>query len=610
MKRNIQVSIMKLDGIYLSSVSFEVKEYFIPSKIVDLYQLNHNEIQLVLKNKETVRVLHFSVRPDRMAFFLSDSPSPSVNISSLFFHQLMNWVQGATLRSIEHYQFDRIIRLTLEPYNRFGPAKQYCLITEFMGKHSNMILIDDQNKIKAALKTVDSNVNRYRTITLGEDYIDPPKQNKENLLLIQKDEFIRRFKKSKESGHPNFLWQFFQQNLNGMSAKSAQELLSFMNFSEQVTLDQFDEISLMGLWNQFRLVIDQIKNNKLSPVVYMHPEKNNIIDFTLFHSKIQTTNNKSLTIVAFKNTSSCLEFVFNRLKDDDKKLELFSEINKVLKKNIQKLSVKEEFFTKKQKEINASQEYRIKGELIKANLWNIKPGTESIDLIDFTNHQMPEINISLNPDLTPLQNAEYFFKKYKKLQQNKEILLEQAEMNHKTFKLLQRIQDKLVQKTVSLEELFKFKDKLVQLGFISIEKKSKSRNDTIPAIHRFVSGDGWTILAGKNNKQNEYILRQLSSGNDFWLHNQTRPGGHILIKNHKNLNNPPYNTLLFGAQLAAYYSKCKDEETAMIVYTQRKYVRKPRNSKPGKVIYTNEKTLPVKINYEEIKRNISHYIVD
>ena len=123
-------------------------------------------------------------------------------------------------------------------------------------------------------------------------------------------------------------------------------------------------------------------------------------------------------------------------------------------------------------------------------------------------------------------------------------------------------------------------------------------------ISKFLSPDGWMILVGKNNKQNEYILRHLTSGNDFWLHNLTRPGSHVIIKNHKNLETPPYSTLLLAARLAGFYSKARDKEQASIIYTQRKYVRKPKNARMGKVIYSNEKILPVTIDHQEIKREI------
>jgi predicted ribosome quality control (RQC) complex YloA/Tae2 family protein len=114
---------------------------------------------------------------------------------------------------------------------------------------------------------------------------------------------------------------------------------------------------------------------------------------------------------------------------------------------------------------------------------------------------------------------------------------------------------------------------------------------------------------GKNSQQNEYILRHLSNGNDFWLHHQLKSGAHVIIKNHQNLSSPPPDTLTFAARLTGYYSRVKNHETAPIIYTLRKYVKKPKNSKIGKVVYSQEKSIPVLIDYEEIQKDINKMII-
>ncbi len=233
-------------------------------------------------------------------------------------------------------------------------------------------------------------------------------------------------------------------------------------------------------------------------------------------------------------------------------------------------------------------------------------------MIDYTDAGQPEITVNLNPDLTPMQNAENYFKKYKKLQQNRGAVEKQARENQDSLQQLKEIEQRLAENRNSLEELSVLYDRLVKLGYIKKEKNgsAKRKAEGGPAISKFLSPDGWTILAGRNNRQNEYILRHLSSGNDFWLHNLTRPGGHVIIKNHKNLESPPHSTLVFAARLAAFYSKTKDKENALIIYTQRKYVRKAKDSKMGKVIYSNEKTISIETNHNETKKDIQRMLVN
>jgi len=598
---------MKLDSIALSSITHEIKKQIIPANIIDVYQLSKYEILLMLKKNNSSGKLFCSVRPDRMAFFLSSSPLPLENFTSLFFNQLKNWIKGGTLLDVEHFQFDRIMKLIIEPYNKFGPIKQYQMIIEFMGKHSNIILIDDQNNIKAVLKQVGSDVNRYREVKAGMPYIHPPKQDKANPLTVNRQEFLNLLSQPKNSDSIQYLWQFFQLHFNGFGIQSSKEIVASMNFPLQQKLNQIPEPKWNDLWKTFSEFRQKIINNNLSPAVFIDKDTDQVIDYSL----LCPVNQPNTVNIPFDDTSSCLEFVFTRLREEDKRQNLFFNINKVLKKNIKKLEERERFLRSRQKEIEACEEYKKKGELIKANLWNIKPGIREITMIDYTVAHQPQMTVHLNPDLTPLQNAKYYFKKYKKLQQNQGEIDKRTNKNQEFLHHLQEIQKKLAESRNSLEDLSELYNKLVRLKYIKKEKEvpSKRKTEQSPAISKFLSPDGWTILVGRNNRQNEYILRYLSSGNDFWLHNLTRPGSHVIIKNHKNQESPPHSTLVFAARLAGYYSKTKDKENALIVHTLRKYVRKPKDAKMGKVIYSNEKTIPVMIDHNEIKKDIHRLLI-
>ncbi|MDD3640546.1 MAG: NFACT RNA binding domain-containing protein [Atribacterota bacterium] len=592
---------MKLDSIAIASVVFETKKNIIPAKIIELYQPSKYEILFVLKSKKGIGRLFFSIRPDRMAFFRSESLIPSENFTSLFFNHLQNWLQGADLLDIEHYQFDRIIKLIFQPYIKFGTTKNYQLIIEFMGKHSNAVLVDEQLNIKSAIKQVGSEVNRFREIKPGIPYVYPPKQDKHNPLSISQEMFLNLLNDDIKNNDIIFFWQFLQHNFSGLGKKSAKEIVTAMGLSSQYYLREFSQGDYARMWQLFSEVVNKIANNIMFPAVIIDKKSNNILDYSLLSP---VTKKEDSIVVNFKETSNCLEFVFNRLTEQDKKKELYQNINKILNKNIKKFEKMKNIFQKKKKDIESSEEYRKKGELIKANLYRIKPGVKEVSLVDYIDNEK-EIIVSLNPDFNPVQNAEYYFNKYKKLQQNSKNIKQQAEEIENAFHQLEEIRKKTEENKDSLEILSDIYKELSKSGYIKTEKRiNTKRKKPQPNISKFISPDGWTIIVGKNNKQNEYLLRYLSSGNDFWLHNLTSPGGHIIIKNHKNLDNPPFQTLLFAARLAGYYSKIKDKEYAIIIYTQRKYVKKPKNSKPGKVIYSNEKTLQILINHDEIKNDM------
>lgn len=596
---------MRLDSIALSSVVSEIKEKILPGKIVDLYQLSKYELLFVIKKNDSIENLFFSIRPDRMAFFLSDFPFPSDNFNSLFFNQLKKWVQGGILLEVEHVRFDRIVKLIIRPYEKFGTPKQFQLIIEFMGKHSHVVLVDELKNIKSTLKQVGSDVNRYREIKPKMPYIEPPQQDKVNPLTITRKEFLEILDRNMHLGHLQYLWQFFQHHFIGFGSKGSKEIIAAMGFSVKQKLGQINKDRWSNLWQRFSQIQQNIKNNQLSPVVLLDKESNRDIDYSLLFPIKQQPN---ILLIPFLRTSKCLEFVFNHLREEDERQKLYHAIHKALKRNISRLEDKKCFFQKKKNEIESCEEYRKKGELIKANLYRMKPGTNTITLTDYSNYHPVPIAIPINPEFTPLENAQYYFKKYRKLQQNRDLIERQADKNAKVLGQLKGIQKKVTKDSDSIEELTAIYEKLVRLGIIKKEKTSSliRKNVKKPTISKFLSTDGWTILVGKNSKQNEYILRHLSSGNDFWLHSLSKPGGHVIIKNHRNLKHPPYPTLLFAARLAGYYSKAKDKEPVQIVYTMRKYVRKPKNAKIGKVVYTNEKTIPVEVNHSEIKKEMNH----
>ena len=599
---------MKLDSITLASVVLEIKTSLIPAKIVELFQISKYELLFVLKSNYSSKNLFISIRPERMAFFLTDSPAPPENFQSLFFNNLTNLVRRGTLTDIQHYNFDRIIILTIQPYNKFGNPKNFQLIIEFMGKHSNVILIDEGNIIKSPLKQVGSEVNRFREIKAGNPYIFPPEQNKKNLLETNFQYLLDMFTKSKIINENEYLWKFFQMNFKGIGSKTAKEITFFLGFSLEQKLINLTKQQLSNTRDFYNNLIENIKTNNLSPEVLIDKNTGDIIDYSLLLSQ----KSHDTILIPFGNTSTCLEYVYNKLKEKEKKKDFQNIIKKVLRKNIDKLSEKIALLKKREEDIKNCEELRKKGELIKANLWNIKPGTKEITMVDYTNISERQITIKLNQELTPLQNAKLFFKKYKKLKQNNDRVKNQLKENKKAISRLFHLEEKLSEDSDSLEGLSFIYDQLIKLGYIKKDKNNLKRKKTgnDPSISRFLSHDGWTILAGKNSKQNEYILRHLSSGNDFWLHALNRSGGHIIIKNHKNLEKPPYPTLLFAANLAAYYSKAKDKENALIIFTQRKFVRKPKNSKMGKVIYSGEKTLPITVNHEETKKEINKMLTN
>ncbi len=598
---------MILDSVAISLVAYEINKELIPSKIVNLHQVDQYGILMVLKNKGDYQKLFFSLRPDRMSFFISEMMPPEDLHSSLFLKQLKTQLQGGQLVGIEQVGFDRIIKLTIVPYQKFGIPINYILIIEFMGKHSNAILVDENGNIKTALKQFDSNINRYREIKPGIVYKSPPEQGKLNILTISKEQFMGIVQKSTTLSQPEYLWHFLHYNFQGLSTKSAKEIIAFLNLPPDFTLSQLTYKKLLILWEELCHLRENIVGHNVKPLLLIDKKSGRAIDYSL----LSPARNKEIEYLSFARVSACLESFYYQFTEEEKKQRLYQIINKALQKICGKLEEKQSLLEKREKEIEDSEQYRKKGELIMANLWNIESGIEQVSLIDYSLPEHPRVEIELNPNLTPLKNARHFFERYKKLSPAKKRNREQLFVNQESLKKLKALFLTLSESKNSLQELTVLYQRLLDLNYIKNKKDGWGKNvkGRVPSLQKFLSIDGWAILVGKNNRQNEYLLRHLSNGNDFWLHNQTRPGAHVLIKNHQGLPAPPPDTLNFAARLAGYYSRVKDNETAQIVYTLRKYVKKPKDSKAGKVIYSQEKSMAIVINYEQIKKDIKKMMV-
>lgn len=600
---------MKLDSIALYLVLYEINKCVIPSQIVNIYQIEQYGILIVLKKNKEYQNLYFSLRPDLMAFFISKDIPLEDNYSSIFLKQLKNELQGSMLLKAEQIGFDRIIRLTIERYQKFGPVITNSLILEFMGKHSNAILVDESDFIKASLKQVGSDQNRFREIKPGVLYKSPPEQNRLNPLTVNKEQFINSIKQQKEiSSQGKVLWQFFSNHFQGISLRSSKEMVSLFNYSAEQLIDDLSPEQSVNLWEDFSRLRNRIIEHRVEPFLLIDKKSGKVIDYSLFTPINQNgEKNGEKEYLTFYQISSFFEFMYLNIIQKEKRDTLSQTVRRILQKNIEKLEEKVNILKEKNIEIGNCEQYLKKGELIIANLWNIKEGLNQVSLIDYSLPEQPRIDIELDPNLSPVQNAQYYFQKYKKLVPNKEKIREQLSENQKSLDQLKEIFPAISKNGNSLSELNAIYQKLIKLNYIKKEKGSvrKKTKKKTPSPLRFLSTDGWTILIGRNSQQNEYILRHLTSGNDFWLHSLTRPGAHVVIKNHHNLPAPPPDILKLAAQLTGYYSKVKDKEVALIIYTFRKYVKKPKNDKSGKVTYYQEKTIAVSIDYDVIKSSIS-----
>lgn len=604
---------MSLDSISLTAIRKELIDIFKESKIVNIYQAKKYKIIFEVKPIRTLLpnniiktggtfYIHISIDPSLIEIYFSESKNIKETISSPFLTLLQNHLIGGKILDIKHPDFDRILHFIIQPYLKFGQTQNKILIVEFMGKHSNIVLLKENNIIEGSIKLVTSKTNRYREIIPGKLYIPPPSQNKFNPLKINKENFINIFYSCADRDLS--FWQLLQNNFKGISQQSAKEIIFQANLSPEKNVLKVSQDELELLWFSFNRIVENIKNHNFHPAVFLDSLSKKIKT----HSIIDSVQFPQYKKISFNDANSCLKYLFTELEKERDILSLKNKIDNIIHKNIAKIAGKINDYQKKLEEVKNCEKYKLMGELIKSNLGHIKRGDTEVTTINYYSPHQEDITIPLDKKLAPLQNAQSYFKKYRKTKDSFGIISKQLNKDKLKLTQLMEFQKLYKQDSDSLLNLIKIYNDLEKLRFVkktsvSIKKQKKGKSKLLPS--KYISKDGWEIYVGKNNQQNDFLTLKFASGNDIWLHVKTIKGAHVIIKNKGDKQTPPLSTLIQAAHLAAYFSKAKNENKILVDYTLKKYVKKPKNAKPGVVIYSHEKSLLIKINPQEIKNMIS-----
>ena len=602
---------MPLDSIALEAMRKELLGKFKEGKIISLIQTKKYKIIVELKpdklfalndtNKKSENFyIHISIDPSFPEIYFTELKYKQKTISSPFLTLLQYQLRGAKIIDIAHPDFDRILHFIIRPYQKFGKVQNKILVVEFMGKHGNMILLKEDKTIESSIKLIDSNISRYREIMPGKLYIPPPSQNKIDPLNINREDFSNIFNSLSAENKGLSLWKLIQDSFIGISPQSAKEVALQANLSPEMNASGASAADLEMLWTSFNKIITNIKNHNFQPAFFLNPLSKKIEAWSIIYS-VQFPKYHKRT---FNKANSCLESLFTKLGNERETLSMQNKLNQIIKKNMVKITNKIKGYQKKLEEVKNCEQYKVNGELIKANLAGIKKGDQETTVTNYYSPRQENITIPIDNKLTPLENARLYFKKYRKTKDSFQIISEQLKNNQLKFDQLFELQKPYIQNSNSLSNLHKIYDKLTKLGWAkksatSLKKAKKETNRLQPA--KYISKDGWEIYVGKNNLQNDFLTFKLTSGNDTWLHAKNIHGSHIIIRNKGSKQSLPLGTLIQAANLAAYFSKAKKDNKVLVDYTLKKYVKKPKNAKPGMVIYSQEKGLWIKIDSEEIR---------
>ena len=568
---------MAYDGLVNYSIVQEIKDIMLNGKVDKIYEPNFDEIILGVYSNGNKFALNINTNSMYYRANLTTNAKPNPNQAPNFCMTLRKYIQNTHITNIYTNNLERIIFIEFEGYNKSKDFSTKKLIIELMGKYSNIILTDKDNIIIDSLKHFSINSGSYRNIFVGSKY-ELPKDDKLDLFAIQdKEEFYRVLENNSHKLNTKSLAKIISSTFTGISKKS------IFSFERDLCIeDELEESSSAFLYTYIQNVLFKTQNvfckkfeNDYS-LIFDENKKKMPLEINYFLDDYYTNKENINAFATYRDY--LLKLILVRLKRLNAKLVLIND---------------------KIEECNEADKYKLYGELITNNLYRIDDHNKnSIELENYYDDNNLII-IPLDGSITPSKNAKKFFKKYKKLKNAKEFVDIQKKSVEADINYLESI----IYEINSADSILSLDGIYTELQDTSIvkdkSKKSKKikKNKTSTenqTLHDFLkyTVDGFTVLVGKNNKQNDYLTTKVAKKDDIWLHVKDFHGSHVILKTENKI--PSQETINKCAKIAKEHSKANQSNNITVDYTYVQYVKKPSNSRPGMVIYTHEQSVTVK----------------
>lgn len=560
---------MAFDGIVLKSVVSELNTCLINGKINKVYMPNSNEILLGIYSGGKNYCLLCNISSNSYRIHLTTTSKPNPLNAPNFCMLLRKHLVGFRIVNISTLNLERIVTIELEGYNELNDKLRKKLIIELMGKHSNIILLNESNKIIDSIRHLDISSGSLRDILPAREYILPNNDTKLDFYNASKEDFINIINDD--------ITKSITNNYTGFSNSFVSSILENLNISN----DNFSKNDISTLYDTIRTILLNIETNNVKLINY------NTNDYVITNS-----NTEPLQVNFF------LDDFYSQKEEKDSINTYRNNLLKLVLTALKKISKKLDNINIKLKECDNMDKYRIYGELITSNLYKLdfNQNAESVVLENYYDNNS-NITIPLDKTISISYNAKKFFKKYHKLKNTLEIVSVQKQDTEKEIDYLESIVYEL-ENANSISDLDEIYLEISENGIFKGKEKSNIKKNKVnkkkvhdeyePIIYTV---DGFTLYVGKNNKQNDYITTKLGKNEDYWFHTKDIRGSHCLLKcNGKNVKE---HTLVACCQIAAFHSKAKLSSNVPVDYCFVKYVKKPNGSKPGMVIYTNNKTMNV-----------------
>ncbi len=559
----------------VAAVAAELQEKLIGGRVDKISQPEKDEITMAIRVADgSYARLCISAGNNNPHINLTQKQKENPMTAPMFCMLLRKHLASGRVTAVLQHGFERVLELRFECRDEMGFLCERRLIAEIMGKYSNIIFCDGEYKIFNAIKPVDFSTSQKRQVLPGMKYELPPPQDKRDPLIETEEGFLSLAQTAPAGQNAD---KFIVNNYLGIAPVTAREMV----FSVAGTVDV--PMAMMParlLWNAFSAVFDNIRAKAFTPVL-LSDENGKPIEYAFIETKQYGNAVKAETLDSF---GALIDRYFGERDHVDRVKQRASDIFKLLTNAEARLNKK---ILQQEKELDDCKEkdkYKKWGDLVTANIWQLKRGMTEADLIDYETETMETVRVTLDNRLSPAQNAQRFYKRYNKAKNAEVALTEQILLAKDELAYLDTVFDALTHAETE-NDLDEIRDELYNAGYASRMKAYAQRKNKAVKPLEFKTTNGYRVLCGKNNHQNEYITHKLAGRGDMWFHIKNRPGSHVVMFCGEDWEAVPEQDYTDAAMIAACYSSAEEAKHVEVDYTHIRNLKKPPQAKPGMVIY-------------------------
>ena len=591
---------MAFDGITTACLCKELSDRLTGARIYKIAQTDRDELVLTLKPSAErgggQSRLYLSADASLpLAYFTSKQRQAPLQAPA-FCMLLRKHLQNGRILSVTQPGLERILRFTVEHLDEMGDLCRHTLVIELMGKHSNIIFLDDREQIVDSIKHISAMVSSVREVLPGRPYFVPDTRGKRDPLTESEERFDA------------LLWtqqvapaRLLMSTYTGISTQMAEELCQRAHLSNDRSASSMTPQDRESLWCEFYTLMQDVSEGRFAPGIYYKKEENGRrgapVEYSAVSMRIYSDFPEHFEEVRFSSMSELLETFYAQKNEvtriRQKSVDLRRIVQTILERDVHKYDLQ----CKQIRDTEKRDKYRLYGELLNAYAYSVPAGAKSCEVDNYYTGE--KLRIPLDPTLTPTQNAKKYFDRYTKLKRTHEALTGltaevKAEIDH-----LESIRTSLDLAT-NEGDLAQIRQELEDSGLVrrhtgagkkrpgfdkSGSKKGRARTPVSRPLH-YVSSDGYDIYVGKNNTQNDQLTFHFAEPNDIWMHANDMPGSHVILRSAgRSMEEIPDRAFEEAASLAAWYSAGREQGKVEIDYLLRRNVKKPGGSKPGFVVY-------------------------